>query len=59
MGNASKERRLQILRFKINRMLSLIVLYYKYGISPRKIERIIIKLIKYLRQEDEVYHQAS
>ena len=55
MGNASKERRLEILRFKINRMLTLIVNYYKYGISSRKINKIIVKLIKYLREEDQVY----
>ena len=55
METASKERRLEILRFKINRMLTLIVNFYKYGISSRKINRIIIKLIKYLREEDRVY----
>ena len=58
MGNASKERRLEILRFKINRMLTLIVNFYKYGISSRKINRIIVKLIKYLREEEVVYNES-
>jgi len=56
MGNASKERRLEILRFKINRMITLIVNFYRFGISSRKINRIIVRLIKYLREEEIVYN---
>ena len=55
MGNLSKERRLEILRFKINRMITLILNFYRFGISKRKIDKLIIKLIKYLREEDQVY----
>jgi len=59
MGNLSRERRLEILRFKINRMLTLIVNFYRFGISQRKINRIIIKLIKYLREEDKIYKSVA
>jgi hypothetical protein len=58
MGNLSRERRLEILRFKINRMITLIVNFYRFGISPRKIERVIVKLVKYLREEDVIYRSV-
>ncbi len=51
MGNLSTERRLEIVRSKIDKIVTLIEKYNDLSISSRKIDKLTVKLNKYLEEE--------